>query len=498
MSNTRPHKDELASNKGRNLLTELEMLGERMQANSELQLRSSKAFRTGNFTYEPVKDDRTLNVKKGNNEHNKNNNTSDVSMVSGRSRQTTKIKYTPEQLRQISSENIRVPDLKLRDNDSFKPVFKEKRSMEHHSGKRWSFGSQSAKKWIPASEFKRNEKKSHHDKEEDEEIPEWADETDFTIDKDLSVYSAFNQTAFNSSPMHNREPQIKKNKKIAGTSSVSDVDNFFSSGGEQKSTNSTTSHTPSQNSKFSTLFTARKQAQKLVLGDAAPRFPPGLASSAVNSDSSALRINQPESDAYIASAREEMYPVVSSQQLAGNSSNIENSIKGQGNQQGAAIRTPDYAKVQRNQSQQSYIPMQMPRPNIPPGLNVAFQMPLQFQPQIQQQVPLRMSQQIPPKLPPPPPEMLELIRQGKLPPLAGYPMEPQQNQQNIHVEPPRSVQLPSPDRLPPELQAVYFDIQAKLLECQRRSIMPPPQLLQQMQQFQYVVQQHFTMTGNHS
>ncbi len=497
MSNIRRHKDELASNKGRNLFTKLEMLEERITADSELQPRTSKAFRAGNFTYEPVKGGSTSKVKKGNNELNKNK-TSDESIVSGRSRQTTKIKYTPEQLRQISSENIQVPNLNLRDNDLFKQVFKEKHSMEHHPEKQWSFGSHSAKKWIPASEFKRNEKKSHHDEEEDEEIPEWADETDFTIDKDLSVYSAFNQTAFNRSPTHNRELQIKKNKEIGETSSVSDVDNFFSSGGEQKSTNSTTSHTPSQNSKFSTLFTAREQAHKLVPGDAAPRFPPGLASSTVNSDSSALRINQPESNAYIASAREKMYSLVSSQQLAGNSSDIESSMKGQGNRQGAAIRTPDYAKVQQNQYQQPYIPMQMRRPNIPPGLNVAFQTPQQFQPQIQQQVPLQMSQQIPPKLPPPPPEMLELIRQGKLPPLAGYPMEPQQNQQNVHVEPPRSVQLPSPDRLPPELQAVYFDIQAKLLECQRRSIMPPPQLLQQMQQFQYVVQQHFTMTGNHS
>ncbi|QPG74336.1 hypothetical protein FOA43_001663 [Brettanomyces nanus] len=120
------------------------------------------------------------------------------------------------------------------------------------------------------------------------------------------------------------------------------------------------------------------------------------------------------------------------------------------------------------------------------------------QQQLQQQQLLRQSQpylgQLPPgmvNLPPPPPELIELIRQGKLPPLP-----PQRMAQNVPLTqqtmplPQRTMPLPPPDQLPPALQGIFLQLQNQLSRCQQSGQPPPTQLLQQMEGFHKLVEQH--------
>lgn len=51
--------------------------------------------------------------------------------------------------------------------------------------------------------------------------------------------------------------------------------------------------------------------------------------------------------------------------------------------------------------------------------------------------------------------------------------------------------LPPPNQLPPPLQQRFFQIQQMLMQCQERGQIPPPQLIQEMQNFQRIVQQQF-------
>lgn len=501
MPNKRVSKYKL-SPKDQNVFAELERLREETQVELESQQKDSELSNHVNSNHgrylRGISDTKGRNDKSGKEDAASSKHKTDEGGNEGGNHRV-KIRYTPDQLRQLSSEELPHTKIKISDSSFSRWKSTGKQKTEHCTSEKYqSFGSHSSRKWIPASQngqYNKERKQTQYSDgpdEEDEGIPEWADETDFTVDKDLSIYSVFNKTKIDN---NSKQDPSNKNDQTIGSRSQNDgqfslfseADMAFSL--KEDTSNSTTpGHSPFQTSKFSSMFSSCTQDQEHLSKNKTPKFPPGLAPPLTNN----FKSDKPESQSFVSSVKNEMD--TSNQPQAFNES-MASTIGVPSDQQIKDSRIPCYMNAQNGQCIQGRIPVQQ-QPDLPPELQIAPQIQQQFQSRIPQQGLQQTPRQIPQELPPPPPEMLELIRQGRLPPLTSCPISIQQSSQSTPIMLPPPTQLPSPDRLPPKLQAIYFEIQSRLLDCQRRAIMPPPQLIQQMQQFQLIVQQHSMMTKN--